>query len=186
MIVLDKTRVPYRWGFSPSSLGKLSNAGIRNLYYGTRNLEVPGLMLDVTNADEAAALFWGACDLKRHNLHQDMSREFFQLVGDINRHSYPSYSSDILALRESARLPNKRGEMRARLMQLPLEVREEFMDSWFSDYLYPHGLSGEACFADVGEGCKKPSTRNAAYIRELARYFERRFDKNHPRVLTFR
>lgn len=142
-----RIEVPKNWGIRKTvDLPKLTLPDLENLYYGTYNINVPSEMRDVQNPEEILANYIATGILKRNNGHKHLNLpiDFLDLVAKMNKHIYSGKNRSRIAFRKMMRgatrkpyerFPSESGDLRKRLESLNPEIKEQFVESFFSDYI---------------------------------------------------
>lgn len=189
---MSLVELPLAWGFTQANLSRLSSQFLRHMFYGTHNVQVPGLILDWCNPDERAIIYVGADLLKRGNSHKGaIYRHEGDIVGDMMIQVQGGFPGDIEVLRgedgSSFRkhrvYESGRDEFEKRVFRAleALGMRSDFVERFKQDYIPPHHLvnGDNRCFADVGSGCKTHDSVVRTYSRELGRFFNKKYQEAH-------
>ncbi|MFH1209907.1 MAG: hypothetical protein V1663_03910 [archaeon] len=154
------------WDLRKKDLELLRNNDLRLLFYGMYNINIPQSMLDLQNPDEFIAKCVGAGYYKIDRLGeiQNLPRDFVGLyrrlddvgygfIGKVKNQFLQRYSS----------LP---GDQERRLLSLDKRTRNDFVDSFFSEAVFPYDRNSDGRFIRG-----KKVINRAIYVDDIFDFF---------------
>jgi len=126
------------FGITKTGLNKESYDVLENIFYGINNLDIPLKMLGIENPAEILANYFAAGRLKKRNAHfrilDIVMPDFFRLINYINQYSYGNGKFVSLANNFRKYFDDSPGKQRRRLGLLEQNVRDKFIESFFTPY----------------------------------------------------
>lgn len=162
---IEKT--PKNWDITRHYLNRLLFYDIRDAYHGRFNIDVPDEMLDKSNPDEILAYHIAGKRLKIGNQHLQFPRDICQLIIEMNK---TAYNLGFWKTINSRRFPPQ-GEngQQARLSSLSEESKQQFLESFFTQYRDEHFRDEEL--------------ERQTYAARFYDFITKRFQTAHPELL---
>jgi len=115
------------YGIRTNDLLRLEDK-LKNIYAGTKNLEIPIQMLSVLNGDEIITKYLAAGILKKGNEHNELPRDFLELVAALDKKGYSLIGNSVKDWRKLHEA--RRGDQKVSLSKLGSVTKEDFIKSF--------------------------------------------------------
>jgi hypothetical protein len=165
--------IPMNFGIRRKDLSVLGYKTLEHIFYGIHNIDIPYEMLEAMNPDEILAKYYSAGRTKRNNYHlrEPQPEDFVTLTREMDRNAYPAIG--VMARDAKKRLPHKDGEQRARLDSLPENVKQAFVESFFSGYV--PSIRESMYHPDAFYDRNIDGHSREVYVTDIYRFFEHKW-----------